>query len=357
MFDNELKDKGIKVSVIVPVYKVQDYLRQCVDSILNQTYDNLELILVDDGSPDCSPRICDHYAQMDNRVVVIHKENEGLSLTRKTGVEHASGEYLMIVDGDDWIERDTIEKCIHVIKNNAVDCLFFAYVREYPKRSMKTFLFDTSFIYDVDTAEKRVHRRILGLMGNELSHPEKVDNISTACMKLYRTEVARKGLFISERIIGTSEDTVLNVYALDGCSIGYLNECLYHYRKDNRQSITSRYKEKLAEQWDELYKILGKYVQDKDEAVYYEAFLNRVACGMIGLGLNEINGAGGILQASRRIRRILNKPLYRKAFEQFNSSYCPLKWKLFFSLCKSRAALCLSALLYVMNYLRSRVKS
>ena len=97
------------ISVIVPVYKVERYLARCVDSILNQTYGNLEVILVDDGSPDNSGAICDDYARKEPRIRVIHKENGGLSSARNAGIEIARGEYFGFVDSDDWIEPDTYE--------------------------------------------------------------------------------------------------------------------------------------------------------------------------------------------------------------------------------------------------------
>ena len=98
-----------KISVIVPVYNVESYLARCVDSILAQTYQNLEIILVNDGSRDASGSICDAYAQKDSRITVIHKENGGLSSARNAGIDAASGEYLTFVDSDDWIEPQTYE--------------------------------------------------------------------------------------------------------------------------------------------------------------------------------------------------------------------------------------------------------
>lgn len=96
------------ISVIVPIYKVESYLHRCVDSILEQTYQNLEIILVDDGSPDNCPSICDEYAEKDSRVKVIHKKNGGLSDARNAGMLVATGEYLMFVDSDDWLEKGAI---------------------------------------------------------------------------------------------------------------------------------------------------------------------------------------------------------------------------------------------------------
>ena len=104
------------ISIIVPVYKVEPYLRRCVDSILNQTYRNLEVILVDDGSPDNCGSICDAYAKQDSRVKVIHKENGGLSSARNAGLDVMSGAYVGFVDSDDWIEPHMYESLLKLME-------------------------------------------------------------------------------------------------------------------------------------------------------------------------------------------------------------------------------------------------
>lgn len=98
------------ISVIIPVYNVEKYIRQCVDSVLEQSYKDFELILVDDGSPDNSPAICDEYAQKDTRVSVIHQKNLGVSAARNNGIRHAKGEWITFVDSDDWVDTDYLEK-------------------------------------------------------------------------------------------------------------------------------------------------------------------------------------------------------------------------------------------------------
>jgi glycosyltransferase involved in cell wall biosynthesis len=98
-----------KISIIIPVYKVEAFLRKCIESVINQTYRNLEIILVDDGSPDGCPEICDEYAAKDQRIKVVHKENGGISSARNAGLAMASGEYIGFVDSDDWVELDMYE--------------------------------------------------------------------------------------------------------------------------------------------------------------------------------------------------------------------------------------------------------
>lgn len=109
------------ISVIVPIYNVEKYLTKCIESIINQTYENLEIILVDDGSPDNCPIICDEYAKRDSRVKVIHKKNGGLSDARNAGLDIATGEYIMFIDSDDFVEIDMMESMMNNMIDNNVD--------------------------------------------------------------------------------------------------------------------------------------------------------------------------------------------------------------------------------------------
>lgn len=111
----------IKVSIIVPIYNVEQYINCCINSIIEQTYRKIEIILVDDGSPDNCPLICDDYVRKDERIRVIHKKNGGLVSARKAGVSIATGEYVMYVDGDDWIDKDFVEKLVEPLENSKVD--------------------------------------------------------------------------------------------------------------------------------------------------------------------------------------------------------------------------------------------
>ncbi len=344
------------VSIIVPVYKAKEYLDQCVQSLCSQSYSNLEIVLVDDGSPDECPTLCDTLAAQDIRIHVIHKENEGAAFARKAGLDVTSGQYVLFLDGDDWLDSDAVSTCVEVAQQDNADCVMFGYVREYTGKSILNPLFPQDFSYDRTLSEEKIHRRIVGLVGEELREPQRIDNLSSFCMRLFRTEVARRGRFISDREIGTSEDTIFNLYALDGCRISYINRCFYHYRKTNAQSITAAHKADLAEKWDVMYSVIQEYIDGSGKAEAYRTpFLNRVACGIIGLGLNEISSSMNIWQKSRRLKAILSKPLYVEAFAQLDTSYCGVKWKLFFLLCKRKAAFPLALLLQIMNYLRSRV--
>ena len=112
------------ISVIVPVYNVEQYIHQCVDSILSQTYKNLEIILVDDGSPDNCPAICDEYARNDDRVKIIHQENGGISAARNSALDLCTGEYIAFVDSDDWIESNAYEEMMSEMQKKDLDVVF-----------------------------------------------------------------------------------------------------------------------------------------------------------------------------------------------------------------------------------------
>ena len=139
--------KAEKFSVVIPVYRAENYLKQCVESVLSQTHSNIEVVLVDDESPDKCPVICDLFADKDTRVQVIHKKNEGAALARKAGLEAATGEYVLFIDCDDWLETNTISDCLDIAHRDNADCVMFGYVREYPQKSLHNPLFSQSFSY------------------------------------------------------------------------------------------------------------------------------------------------------------------------------------------------------------------
>ncbi len=127
-----MNHKGL-VTVIVPIFKIEQYIESAINSILSQSYKNLEIILVDDGSPDKCPVICDKYAETDDRIIVIHRENGGLSAARNSGLDKATGEYIYFVDGDDLIHVDCIQKLINIMCDQDADivqCSTLAFLRE-----------------------------------------------------------------------------------------------------------------------------------------------------------------------------------------------------------------------------------
>ena len=126
-------DNIIKVYVIVPVYNVELYLNRCIESIVTQTYTNLEIILVDDGSTDNSGKLCDEWARKDNRIKVVHKKNAGLGFARNTGLDHANGDYVVYIDSDDYVAENMIETLLTALTKNKADTVYCGLNRVFPE--------------------------------------------------------------------------------------------------------------------------------------------------------------------------------------------------------------------------------
>lgn len=213
------------VSVIVPVYKTEPFLRDCIDSILAQTHSNLEIILVDDGSPDGSPAICDEYAAADRRIHVIHKENSGVSDTRNTGIDAATGEWIAFVDSDDAISPQMIETLLNTAENEQVcpAVSFSRFMDQYVPGS-----FDGEAVRFTESTKSFTSWRSGMFVWGTLYH---------------RSLINRLNLRFDIRI-GNLEDVVWNaIYLPYVTTMAYIPARMYHYRQ-NPNSITSRCSDK-----------------------------------------------------------------------------------------------------------------
>lgn len=208
------------VTVIVPIYRVEKYIHRCIDSIINQTYRNLEIILVDDGSPDNCGVICDEYAQVDNRIVVVHKTNGGLSDARNAGLDIMSGDFVTFIDSDDYVALDYVEKLCDVLKDNNADISVCAeeYVLELPEGKEQVL--------------KRPFREFKGVevftAEEALSCTLRQDLFeASAWAKLYRADLfsnVRYPVGFAYEDQGTTYKTFLK-----SCRIVFLGENLYFY--------------------------------------------------------------------------------------------------------------------------------
>lgn len=209
--------KNIKISVIIPIYKVEQYLRRCIDSVLGQTHKNLEIILIDDGSPDSCGRICDEYKRIDDRIIVIHKENGGLSDARNAGLDIATGEYIGFVDSDDWIEEYMYELLLSNAKRynaqmsvGGVEDNF-----ELPEGGYKVT--KTTFNGTEQTITKNRTEAMIKFFKGDFS----------AWDKLYERKLFDNIRFPKGKIV---EDEAVGLLWLDKCDrIVYTNVVCYHY--------------------------------------------------------------------------------------------------------------------------------
>ena len=322
-----------KVSIIVPVYNVERYLRQCLDSLVNQTYQNIEIICVDDGSTDASSEILTEYALKNSKVRVIRQENSGLSAARNVGFSFATGEYVMYVDSDDWIDVCTCEKAVFKAEEHAADLVMWPYIREFPNRSAPKVIFSEEKTFHAAEC-RELQRRMVGLLGTELAHPENADALCTVWGKLYLRElIAQNDIHFTDlQRIGTYEDGLFNLHYLAHVkNATYIPDYLSHYRKNS--GMTSKYRNKLALQWKNLFSDMRGYIEKGGYGSDFEQALNnRISLSIIGLGLNAV--ALTNRKALAEIRNILSDKEYRAAVKTLPMRYFPPHWWVFFACCK-----------------------
>ena len=257
-----------KLSVVVPVYNSEKYLHQCIDSILQQTYKNIEVILVDDGSEDASGRICDDYAVKDSRVLVIHKKNEGLIKARLSGTEKASGSCITFVDGDDWIEPHTYEQMMECMGDS--DIIIAGIYRYYSDAKIKEDLpMLKEGYYHRNAIEKDI---IPYMLWSNKRNTWELD--PSLCTKIFK-----KNLFISYmRNAGNldiyfGEDTaVIFPFILNATSAVVMHKCYYYHRQRQNGAVSSYFLEDTSS--DKLF-FLYKYLKENFENSPYWNILHR----------------------------------------------------------------------------------
>lgn len=346
------------ISIIIPIYNVEKYLPKCLESIINQTYTNLEIICVNDGSIDSTANILSQYQSKDDRFIIINQENSGASESRNKALDYVTGDYIMFIDGDDWIDENTCEIALSKALSNNYDMVIWNYIREFENNSLQKQIFENKeIIFDEDAVKHRLQRRTIGLYREELSQPENADSIVTIWGKLYRASIIvnHNLKFVDLKCIGTSEDALFNleVYKYVN-SVIYIPDYLYHYRKDNQSSVTTVYKSKLFLQWNNLYNVIEDYIIFNELGYEYEEALNnRISLAIISLGLNILN-AGRELNKVGEIKKIISSPRYRQAYKQLKLKYFPIHWKLFFAFAKYNFAYGVYLMLKAINMLRGK---
>lgn len=341
------------ISVIIPVYNVEKYLSQCLDSVINQTYPNLEVICINDESTDGSLDILNRFAKYDHRIQVIEKQNEGVSCARNVGLQSAHGEYIMFVDADDWMEMDTCEKALVAMLDNEADIIMWSYVSEYGTSKSPKTIFSDNCVFEKQEILNRLHRRFIGIVGEEMKHPELADAICPVWGKLYkRSLIVQSGAtFIDLAEIGTYEDGMFNLETFFYANkVVYLNRCLYHYRRSNTTSVTSAYREELLGLWQNLYQKMEQHIQEKKlPAIYNEALQNRIALSLLGLGLNIVGSNHGIGKKIALLRNILTNERYKAAYKALDCSFFPIHWKVFYGFAAHRFVFGVYALLVIIR--------
>ena len=249
------------ISVIVPIYNVECYLKTCIDSIVNQTYSNLEIILVDDGSPDKSPEICDEYAKNDSRVKVIHQENGGLAHARNVGIAKSSGEYLTFIDSDDYVSNDYVESLYKGIAELGADISLASF---YPFKDDEACLQTSELCaYEIISKENAIRRYCFINVGCSMP-------FISACNKIYRRSLFDGIEFPKGKLY---EDAFTTYKLIDRAKkIVFTTSKFYFYRLNSQSILGQSFREKHLEMV-EAFRSGMDYFNQKGECVIAEMFL------------------------------------------------------------------------------------
>lgn len=300
------------VSVIIPVYNVERYLHRCVQSVLRQTLKDIEVILVDDGSPDNCPSLCDEYARSDNRVKVVHKNNEGLGFARNSGMAQATGKYVAFVDGDDFVDERMYQTLYARAETCGLDTVFggICFRRPdgslVPRREVKS---PASF-----TGRREVDGFLLDLVAPRPECPNDVKYLVSACRAIYSKEIIdRRGLaFVSERVF-LSEDILFNIDYLSAAErVCYLPDAFYYYCQ-NAGSLTHTYKDEKYERAKTLVlnveKRLSALMSEERYREHCQRFRLFHMRAFLFMALRNHHPGQAL--------RIMSDPFWRKAFEGY----------------------------------------
>lgn len=243
------------VSVVIPIYKVEQYLYACVDSVINQTYKNLEIILVDDGSPDTCPKICDNYAQKDSRIKVLHKSNGGLSDARNAGIEMAKGEYLCFVDSDDIIHNQMIEVLMKPLINN----------KDLKMSACQNISFNDGEKYDTKQEIKPTD-----IIDYKVFFTKKL--WTTAWCKIYKRELFKCIKYPFGRIHEDEFTTYKICY--EAQKVAYTESKLLFYRQRNGSIIKTISAQRIIDMHDALKGQVEFFLEKKEFKLYAKFLVN-----------------------------------------------------------------------------------
>ncbi len=338
------------VSVIVPVYNNECYLSTCIESILNQTLANIEIVLIDDGSTDASGKICDYYSELDDRISVIHKKNEGLGVTRNVGLSVANGEYFTFVDSDDYVDVNMYEKLYNVASKNNAELAICGLTRFYndgKKEEYPLQLKDT--LYEKTSIQNEL---ICNIVGADPSAKHEALIGYSMCMGIYSLDIVKQNnmSFFSERVY-KCEDVLFKVeyftYVSKVCAV---KEPFYFYRYNNN-SLTHLYREdwfeRLIASYRKEFQLLEEY-NIKDGRLYADRnfFADVRSC------MREVLFTHSYSNSISEYKIMLNNELLCQELNWYPISKCTILKRIFNYMMKQKMANGVYLMLKIENMLR-----
>lgn len=273
-----------KISIIIPMYNAEKYISKCLKSIINQSFNNIEIIIVNDGSTDNSLEICKKYAEVDDRIIILNKKNSGVSVARNEGMNVATGKYVIFVDADDWIDESMCQSLHKRISECDGDICFCNNIKEYGKKSE---YIDFGSLKDVITLDE-IKEVILSLVEEkDKNKAHRRESFRGPCAKLYKRSIIVGNNITFRKELDIGEDLVFNLEYLKCCKKIVIEKgFLYHYRV-NLQSATKRYRENSWETYRKLLVILEEYLKSNFSEIEYMDRLNKLKLKYFIISVNN----------------------------------------------------------------------
>ena len=271
--------KGL-VSIIIPIYNTEKYIRECLDSAINQTYNNIEIILINDGSTDNSQNICEEYTQKYKNIKLFNIRNHGVSYSRNFGIDKSDGEYIVFVDSDDYIENKMIEELINVKDEKDGELLIYNYSKVYGTTDKKTYEISNATLNKEEFLEKffEYYNKLI---------------VHSPCNKLYKSKIIKENNIKFNTSLTIGEDLIFNLEYFKHCdTFRIVNEYYYHYRF-NQESVTNKFRKDYYNQQKYLlnsvkdFLIEGKAFNPKNEQEYRRHVCNSIINSIQNLFLED----------------------------------------------------------------------
>ena len=339
------------VSIVVPVYNIVKYLPECIKSILEQTYNNIEIILVDDGSTDASGELCNEYAQKYNNIKAIHRKNGGLGFARNTGIENATGKYVAFVDGDDFIGENHIKNLILNIVGSNSDASYGGYCQQVGEAYIPKENPLSGEIYEGDDIRNVFLPHLCGKLKYNITDEVQM----SVCMGIYSLELINKYKirFHSEKEL-ISEDLIFNIDFLEKASKVCINKSCEYYYRNTEGSLSKIFRtDRLEKQTIFLKYVIERTkkmgIFEKCEQRIYSTYLAWVRA--IIQGEQQAYKRIGIKDSISNIRTICSNPSVIDICRKYDESNLTFKLKVMHKLIKWRQ----SVLLWILSYIKNNL--
>lgn len=266
-----------KLSIIIPVYNSEKYLKRCLDSVVAQNYKELEIILIDDGSVDCSLQICEEYAKKDHRIIVCHKENGGAGFARKEGLKIAQGDYITCIDADDWVEENAYDRLMNKANRFNPDLIACSFIKEF--EGFQTVRNDYP---DEGLYSKREFYDVMKKAGDEKPFFCQIVNGSLCC-KLFKKEYYEKYQMSVPSEIVLCEDVAVILPMLFEIDTIYIDKKPYYHYCQNKDSSSWEWRSGEYQRWNMLVKYLKQYYESYQDEVIQGLILHSIYFAMMEL--------------------------------------------------------------------------